>query len=114
MNIRGRAPVSEKSVQMELLTVDRTGSSQMLATMLLDAWLSGDRYRLLWELDRMTALPRIPSDGAECDRMEILTGIACEMRAQEDQIAPPTANARIGVWMDLLDHLSDRGKARLN
>jgi hypothetical protein len=46
--------------------------------------------------------------------MEILTGIACEMRAQEDLFAPRTANARIGVWMDLLDHLSDRGKARLN
>ena len=82
--------------------------------MLLDAWLSGDRYRLLWELNRMTALPGASGDGAECDRMEILTSIACEMQSHQDLFAPRTESTRIGVWMDLLDHLSDRGKAVTN
>jgi hypothetical protein len=81
--------------------------------MLLDAWLSGDRYRLSGELDRMAALP-LPGDGAECDRMEILTSIACEMQAHADLFAPRTATARIGVWMDLLDHLSGRRNALSN
>jgi hypothetical protein len=88
--------------------------SQMLATILLDAWLSGDRYRLSGELDRMAALRRLPVDGAESDRMEILTSIAGEMQAYPDLFAPRTASARIGVWMDLLNHLSERRNALSN
>jgi hypothetical protein len=99
---------------MEVIPVHPACSSQRLAAMLLDAWLSGDQYRLVWELDRMAALPRIPCDGAEGDRMEILTGIACEMQTHADLFAPRSASARIGVWMDLLDHLSDRRNAFLN
>ena len=99
---------------MELLPPDDTCSSQLLAAMLLDAWLSGDRYRLLWELDRMAALPpasrrrrRMRPDG-NSDQHRVRDA------AQADLFAPRTASARIGVWMDLLDHLSDRGKARSN
>jgi hypothetical protein len=62
----------------------------------------------------MAALSRLPCDAVESDRMEILTGIACEMQTHADLFAPRTASARIGVWMDLLDHLSDRRNACLN
>jgi hypothetical protein len=99
---------------MELLSGDRVCSSGLLATMLLDAWLSGDRCRLLWELDRVASWSPVSGDGAESDRMEILTSIVSEMRAQSDLFAPRTANTRIGVWMDLLDHLSDPGNTVIN
>jgi hypothetical protein len=94
---------------MELPRSDKLGGSQLLAATLLDAWLSGDRYRLSWELARMAVLPQSPGDGAECDRMDVLIGIACEMQAHADLLAPRTRSARIGVWIDLLDHLSGRG-----
>lgn len=113
MNVRCPAAASEEEVQMEFPPVDNGCSSQILAAMLLDAWLSGDRCRLLWEVDRTAALRPVPADGAECDRMEILAGIAYEM-ASADLFAPRTENARIGVWMDLLDHLADRGEAYAN
>jgi hypothetical protein len=83
-------------------------SSRFLAETVLDAWLSGDRYRLLWELDRVTTIPRTAPDGAECDRMEVLAGIADEMRNDSNLFASRFANARVGVWIDLLSHLSSR------
>jgi hypothetical protein len=99
---------------MELLLCNNPCSSQLLASTLLDAWLSGDRYRLSWELQRLAALPRMQDDSAECDRMEILTGIAHEMRGHADLFVPRTASAPVGVWMDLLSHLSGRRKASSN
>jgi len=62
----------------------------------------------------MATLPRLTSEGAEGDRIEILEGIAGEMRSHTDLFASRNENARIGVWMDLLDHLSDRVNARPN
>jgi hypothetical protein len=99
---------------MELPPVNNFAASQLTAIVLLDAWLSGDRYRLLSELDRVAALPSVTVDDAECDRMEILTGIAREMQAHADLFAPRGVSPRIGVWMDLLDHLSEGGKTRSN
>jgi hypothetical protein len=46
--------------------------------------------------------------------MEILTSIASEMQAQADLFVPRSANARIGAWMDLLDHFSDRRSVKTN
>jgi hypothetical protein len=99
---------------METPPANDSCSSQALATTLLDAWLSGDRYRLSWELDRIAALPQLPGDGAERDRMEILTSIVSEMQAQADLFVPRSVNARIGAWMALLDHFSGRRNVKPN
>lgn len=99
---------------MEPLLQSGTCSSQVLAATLLDAWLSGDRYRLTWVLEQMSALPQLPGDGAECDRMEILTSIAGEMRAHSDLFTLRAANPRVGAWMNLLDHFSGREQVTPN
>lgn len=91
---------------MENLLPKASCLSRLLAATLLDAWLSGDRYRLAWELERMSVMPQIPADGAEWDRMEILTSIAREMKTHSDLFAPRSVNARIGVWVNLLAHFS--------
>jgi len=83
-----------------------TCPAAVLAKSLLDVWLSGDRARLHQELDRVSRVSLIPNDGNEDDRVELLKSIAMRMKESPDLFASRDESARVGVWFDLLHHLS--------
>jgi hypothetical protein len=78
---------------------------------LLDVWLSGDHARLRQELDRVSrdsliSCDLISRDEDEDDRVELLKSIAMRMKESPDLFATRGENPRVGVWFDLLHHLS--------
>ena len=81
-------------------------SPAMLAGTILDAWLCGDRLRLTAELDRTLRLSPSESRDVESDQMEILKTIAGRMRCGTNLFVPRSSNPRIGLWVDLLQHIS--------
>jgi hypothetical protein len=87
-----------------------TRDSRLLAAKMLNCWLSGDHYRLSRELDEMLYLPLQAEGGHEGDdegdRVEVLRSMAHRMKADGELFAPRNSNARVGLWIDLLDHFS--------
>jgi hypothetical protein len=83
-----------------------TCPAAVLAKSLLDVWLSGDHHRLRQELDHVTRVPQAPADDEERDRVELLRSIALRMTESTDLFATRGENPRVGVWFDLLHHLS--------
>jgi len=80
-----------------------------LAKSLLDVWLSGDHARLRQELDHVSRVSLIFNDEDEDDRVELLKSIAMRMKESPDLFATRTESPRVGVWFDLLHHLSADG-----
>jgi hypothetical protein len=77
-----------------------------LAKSLLDVWLSGDHARLRRELDHVSRVTRVADNEDEDDRVELLRSIAVRMKESPDLFAARAENPRIGIWFDLLHHLS--------
>ena len=82
--------------------------------MVLDAWLSGDSIYLQWTLDMVlassarekgteTAVPH------EEERMELVESLAERMRLDLKKRSDGLSSSRLGVWLELLGHLS-KGK----
>jgi hypothetical protein len=95
----------------EIVTM-RSGFSQCacpaaaLAKSLLDVWLSGDRYRLRLELERISLTQDLPATSDESDRIELLKSLARRMRESSELLTPRSDSPRVGIWLDLLNHLS--------
>ena len=84
-------------------------STRVRAARLLDAWVAGDRQRLAFELNSLTA------QGEECDdlenedgREELLHCVARQMMSEPDLYGSRAEKLHLGVWLDLLAHLSAR------
>jgi hypothetical protein len=77
-----------------------------LAKSLLDVWLSGDHARLRRELDHVSCVSPISNNEDEDDRVEMLKSIALRMKESPDLFATRDESPRVGVWFDLLRHLS--------
>lgn len=84
-----------------------------LAKSLLEVWLSGDRYRLRLELERASLTREIPAASDESDRLDLLKCLAARMKESSDLFTPRSKNPQVGIWLDLLDHLSV-GDPRMN
>ncbi|HXE64366.1 MAG TPA: hypothetical protein VN519_12550 [Bryobacteraceae bacterium] len=77
-----------------------------LAKSLLDVWLSGDHARLRQELDRVSRVSLIYDEEDDEDRVELLRSIAMRMKDSADLFATRAESPRVGIWFDLLHHLS--------
>lgn len=77
-----------------------------LAKSLLDVWLSGDHARLRQKLDHVSHFSLSCEDEDEDDRVELLKSIAMRMKESPDLFATRTESPRVGIWFDLLHHLS--------
>src|SRR5580692_7500256 len=77
-----------------------------LAKSLLEVWLSGDRYRLRLELEKVFTTRGSSEKDDEWDRIELIRNIALRMRESSHSFMPPRESPRTAVWLDLLDHLS--------
>ncbi|MGD1070261.1 MAG: hypothetical protein ABSB15_08980 [Bryobacteraceae bacterium] len=77
-----------------------------LAKSLLEVWLSGDRYRLRLELERISLIEELPATSDESDRIDLLKNLARRMKESSDLFTPRGESPRVGIWLDLLDHLS--------
>jgi len=77
-----------------------------LAKSLLDVWLSGDQARLRQELDHVSHVSLISNDEDEDDRVELLKSIAMRMKESPNLFATRDESPRVGIWFDLLHHLS--------
>jgi len=90
----------------------RSGISQCacpaaaLAKSLLEVWLSGDRYRLRLELERVSLTRDLAAAGDEADRIELLKSLAGRMRDSSELFTSRSDSPRVGIWLDLLTHLS--------
>jgi hypothetical protein len=96
----------------------RSGASEWvcpaaaLARSLLEVWISGDRYRLRLELERISLIegPGLMEDSgansAEAERIELLRSLARRMRESSELFAARAESTSVGTWLDLLDHLS--------
>ena len=82
---------------------------ERLAKSILDVWLSGDRYQLRRELERVSELPASQDFNDGSDRLELLKSIASRMADSSDLFAPRKTNPRVIAWLDLLGHLSGEG-----
>jgi hypothetical protein len=82
-------------------------SSRLRAARLLDAWVSGDRRRLTRELSDLAA-PGSGCEGGETNdgREELLLCVVRQMRSEPDLYASRAEKLHLGVWLDLLAHLS--------
>lgn len=78
----------------------------VLAKSLLEVWLSGDRYRLRLELEKVFMAPGSSEKDDEGDRFELLRQIAWRMSESSDLFTPRSQSPRTAAWLDLLDHLS--------
>jgi len=77
------------------------------AARLLDAWVAGDRQQLAFELNDLA------THGVEWDgRQEMLLSVVREMMKESDLYISRTEKPRLGVWLDLLAHLSNRDTLR--
>lgn len=83
-----------------------TCPAAVLAKSLLDVWLSGDHARLRQELDHVSSVSLISDDEEEGDRVELLKSIATRMKESSDLFATRLESPRVGIWFDLLHHLS--------
>ncbi len=81
-----------------------TGNSDSAihAQAILLAWQSGDLPRLRWEVDAVAALVPPASNTGETERIDLLNGVACELRA----IQHPPADRNIHFCEELLQHLA--------
>lgn len=77
-----------------------------LAKSLLEVWLSGDRYRLRLELERISLTRDLPAAGDESDRIELLKSLAGRMRDSSELFTSRSDSPRVEIWLDLLAHLS--------
>ena len=77
-----------------------------LAKSLLEVWLSGDRYRLRLELERVSLTRDLAAAGDEADRIELLKSLAGRMRDSSELFTSRCDSPRVGIWLDLLTHLS--------
>lgn len=77
-----------------------------LARTLLEVWLSGDRYRLRLELERIALTGEFPATSDESDRIDLLKSLARRMRESSELFTLPSDSPRVGIWLDLLNHLS--------
>jgi hypothetical protein len=80
----------------------RISDSANRAHAILVAWQSGDLPRFRWEVDAVAALVPPPSNTYETERIDLLNGVARELRAHELPLADPEAQ----VCRDLLRHLA--------
>ena len=83
-----------------------TCPSSVLAKSLLDVWLSGDHARLRQELDHVSRVSLISNNEDEDDRVELLKSIAMRMKESPNLFATRDESPRVGIWFDLLHHLS--------
>ena len=94
----------------------RSGLSQCacpaaaLAKSLLEVWLSGDRYRLRLELERISLTGDLPAPSDESDRIELLKSLARRMGESSELFMPRSDSPRVAIWLDLLNHLSVSGQ----
>jgi hypothetical protein len=84
-------------------------STRARAARLLDAWVAGDRQRLAFELNNLAV------QGGECEdaenedgREELLLCVARQMLSEPDLYGSRAEKLHLGVWLDLLAHLSAR------
>ena len=88
----------------------RISNSANRAQAILLAWQSGDLHRFRWEVDAAAALVPPVSNTFESERVDLLNGVAGELRANEQPLADPDTQ----ICRDLLRHLagaSDRRKS---
>ena len=78
----------------------------VMARSLLELWRSGDQPRLLSELEHVSLAPEPAEQNDESDRIDLLKCMAWRMKEAADLFAPRSESPRIGIWLDLLDHLS--------
>jgi hypothetical protein len=76
------------------------------AQALLRAWVCGDVPRLRAELDRSTFISLAAEDRPDCEQLELLKSVACEMRCCPDLYADRTEDPQLGLCVDLLMHLA--------
>jgi hypothetical protein len=72
------------------------------AQAILLAWQSGDLPRFRWEVDAVAALVPPSSNTLETERIDLLNGVAGELRGIEYPLADPKAH----FCRDLLRHLA--------
>ena len=59
------------------------------------------------ELEHVTRMPRVLGWDDEADRIELLRSLALRMKNSSDLFAPRSESPRAGIWLDMLDYLSD-------
>jgi hypothetical protein len=89
---------------MELRISDSANRAQAI----LLALQSGDLPRLRWEVDAVAGLVAPPSNTYETERIDLLNGVARELRANEPPLAEPDAQ----VCYELLRHLAGVSERR--
>ena len=89
-------------------------SAATLAKTLLEAWLSGDRFRLRAETEYISLLPGSFADDDEEDIASLVRDIARSLNdsqnalLSEDSGNPALQSVRRETWLNLLGHLSAR------
>jgi len=78
------------------------------ARAILLAWQSGDLPRFRWEVDAVAALVPPASNTLETERIDLLNGVAGELRAIEHTLADSSTH----FCCDLLRHLAGRSVDR--
>lgn len=81
-------------------------ASTVLAQLLLDAWLSGDRAELSLRIDQIGHAALLDDNAVETDRVDMLKALAIRMRSASDLFGDRSANPKLGSWIELLDHFS--------
>ena len=80
----------------------RISDSANHAQAILRAWQSGDLPRFEWEVDAAAALVAPPANTLETERIDLLNGVAGELRV----IKQPLADRNTHFCRDLLLHLA--------
>jgi hypothetical protein len=80
--------------------------AETLAKSLLDVWQSGDRQRLRLVLENLSALLPPPESNEDFERIALLKCIAWRMKQSGDLLTKRPDNPQVGVWFNLLRHLS--------
>jgi hypothetical protein len=82
-------------------------TTRVRAARLLDAWIAGDRQRLNFELSHWREGDLAMNDEGHGGRGELLLCVVRQMMDEPDLYASRTEKLHLGVWLDLLSHLSE-------
>jgi hypothetical protein len=106
--IRKEVLMNSQEIHVVEYTADRAlrarTVTQLKATRLLDAWVAGDRRALEYELSQWRAMD-LEIEGAE-EREHLLFCLVQQMMDEPDLFAPRSEKLHLGVWVDLLTHLT--------
>jgi hypothetical protein len=106
--IRKEVLMNSQEIHAVACTTDRASrtrtATQLKATRLLDAWVAGDRRALEFELNQWRAIDLGIESGEE--REYLLLCLVQQMMDEPDLFAPRSEKLHLGVWVDLLTHLT--------